>query len=64
MAKSGTEIIYEDLQLYAEKYGVQFVFILCAVALKELMGLENWNEYIKCSFKDPDFKKLIVERLV
>lgn len=53
--------IYADLgTLYLER-GPEFVFILCSVALKDLMGLENWKTFLSQSLNDPDFKHLFVE---
>ncbi len=53
--------IYADLGTLYLKHGPEFVFILCAVAFKDLMGLENWNLFLSQSVNDPDFKKLFVE---
>ncbi len=51
--------IYADLgKLYLER-GPEFVFILCAVALKDLMGLENWNLFLTQSVNDPELEKLL-----
>ncbi len=60
MAKTSSEIICSNLNAISEKYGTQLVFVLCAIAIKESMGLENWKSYISQSFKDPEFQKLIV----
>jgi len=59
MAKSSSEKIYDDLYELSEKYNDRLVFVLCAIALKENMGLANWRSYINMSFKDPDFQKII-----
>lgn len=60
MAKTSSEKIYADLCELSEKYNPQFVFVLCAIAIKESMGLANWKSYISQSFNDPAFQKLIV----
>lgn len=59
--KSVSKQIHEDLIKLVGELGINTTLLICAIALKNLMGLANWNSYIVSSLNDSDFKKLIKE---
>jgi len=61
MDKCDSEIIYNDMQILSNKYNPAVVFTIAAIAVSDLMGLENWKNYLNLSLRDTQFQKLIME---
>lgn len=58
--KHSGEIILEDLKQLVGKLGINTTLILCAIAIRSLMGLDNWKKYMLSSINDSEFKKLFI----